>query len=352
LVVTSLFRSIALLVLLGFVTPAPNAQEPSSDTSGVLIGLRRQLDEDNPRYTTLWVRFGSNGAQIDEVPDILLVPQADGSFRTVGVTVVNEGTVSEQMIWSVPLGQTWTPRRIDPQQVEGCSHGDLSYLSLMREIIFANQDYLGIRESEESSCGPHPEGSSELSMVPLAQPDGRKLPFASLWGPAAQGAVSARIAKLLKDARADGCDQPSSESWSVRHDKGGHAQPAAVAPITDGELIRMQLPLQPIQPTPDNLKQWQAEPGWSFGPFDESRFGFRSIRLTLERTPFGWLPKFEIAVDYRPPRAKILDPFWGGSQLNVYTVNSRCAPVGPPRGLMRGGLVVGKPLATGTKPLT
>src|SRR5712692_3323692 len=47
----------------------------------------------------------------------------------------------------------------------------------------------------------------------------------------------------------------------------------------------MQLPLQPIEPTSDKLTQWKAEPRWSFGPFDESRFGFHSIALILERIP-------------------------------------------------------------------
>jgi len=56
--------------------------------------------------------------------------------------------------------------------------------------------------------------------------------------------------------------------------------------VTGGELLRMRLPLQRIQPTPANLKRWATEPRWSFGPFNESRFGFRSVALILERTPF------------------------------------------------------------------
>ena len=57
--------------------------------------------------------------------------------------------------------------------------------------------------------------------------------------------------------------------------------------IEGGELIRMQRPLRPIQPTPGNLRRWATEPRWSFGPFDESRFGFRSFTVILERTPLN-----------------------------------------------------------------
>ena len=67
---------------------------------------------------------------------------------------------------------------------------------------------------------------------------------------------------------------------------GARAQPAPIDPIEHGELMRMQLPLQPIQPTSDRLKQWEAAPRQSFGPFDESRVGFRSMTVTLERIPF------------------------------------------------------------------
>jgi hypothetical protein len=64
------------------------------------------------------------------------------------------------------------------------------------------------------------------------------------------------------------------------------AQQPPVLPNRDAELIRMQLPLQQMQPTAELVRQWATHPQQSFGGFNESRAGFRSITVTLERTPF------------------------------------------------------------------
>jgi hypothetical protein len=65
------------------------------------------------------------------------------------------------------------------------------------------------------------------------------------------------------------------------------AQTQPIGPLQFGELIRMRLPMERVEPTPQMKERWAQEPHWSFGPFDEGRFGFRSVTVTVERVHLG-----------------------------------------------------------------
>ena len=54
--------------------------------------------------------------------------------------------------------------------------------------------------------------------------------------------------------------------------------------LIGGELTRPQRPLDPVQLTPEKLSDLASQRHWSFGPYDEARFGFRNATITLEET--------------------------------------------------------------------
>jgi len=54
--------------------------------------------------------------------------------------------------------------------------------------------------------------------------------------------------------------------------------------LIGGELTRPQRPLDPVQLTPEQLTDLASQRHWSFGPYDEARFGFRNVTITLEET--------------------------------------------------------------------
>jgi len=54
--------------------------------------------------------------------------------------------------------------------------------------------------------------------------------------------------------------------------------------LIGGELTRPQRSLDPIQLTPQELTDLASQRHWSFGPYDEARFGFRNATITLEET--------------------------------------------------------------------
>jgi len=52
--------------------------------------------------------------------------------------------------------------------------------------------------------------------------------------------------------------------------------------LTGGELTRPQRALDPIQLTPEELSDLASKRRWSFGPYDEARFGFRAATITVD----------------------------------------------------------------------
>ena len=66
----------------------------------------------------------------------------------------------------------------------------------------------------------------------------------------------------------------------------GFQQSSDVKPasLIGGELTRPQRSLDPIQLTPQELTDLASQRHWSFGPYDEARFGFRNATITLEET--------------------------------------------------------------------
>lgn len=54
--------------------------------------------------------------------------------------------------------------------------------------------------------------------------------------------------------------------------------------LIGGELTRPQRSLDPIQLTPEQLSALASQRHWSFGPYDEARFGFRTATITIEET--------------------------------------------------------------------
>ena len=55
-------------------------------------------------------------------------------------------------------------------------------------------------------------------------------------------------------------------------------------PLIGGELTRPQRPLDRVRLTPEELSALASQRHWSFGPYDEARFGFRTATITLEET--------------------------------------------------------------------
>jgi hypothetical protein len=54
--------------------------------------------------------------------------------------------------------------------------------------------------------------------------------------------------------------------------------------LIGGELTRPQRSLDPVQLTPEQLRELATQRHWSFGPYDEAQFGFRTATITLEET--------------------------------------------------------------------
>jgi len=66
--------------------------------------------------------------------------------------------------------------------------------------------------------------------------------------------------------------------WLAMSTAVARVQPGNEA-LQGGELFVMQLPFEPVQPSASLVATWDGEPGRSFGPFDEARFGFRAAKL-------------------------------------------------------------------------
>ena len=97
----------AIAALLGLSLAAPGTA--NAQTSGVLIGIRRQGMESNPdsaHYETQWISKGPGGVRRTVVPE-LLVPRADGFWRVgVAATCVRDPQWRIDRVWMVPSSTT------------------------------------------------------------------------------------------------------------------------------------------------------------------------------------------------------------------------------------------------------
>lgn len=250
------------------------AGDAASQSSGLLLGLRYQIEIDRPvpyysgdadslsrdAYVTLYVTRQGRSVQVAERVEGLLIPSGGDFIRAGSKRSVYNNWV-EDFVWTSRHGARPDIPGIQPYNGENCE-GHRS-----QRIRFATARYLSLEERTAGYCAgaPHPWFFQTFAVVPIDSTAHTGLDIEHVLGDRARRAFDNQVERLSEiDDEDVFVSHPDPANWAIIRDRGvwrpvvrfSLADHIAVD-ATEDVMLDVAIPTQ-IAPRNQRLIPWES----------------------------------------------------------------------------------------------
>lgn len=171
----------------------------------MLLGLHAESDDSRASYRTYWIARESGAVRLVATGPDLLVPRRSGFWRVCLVSGhdLSEGQLNE---WdslvarpAIPARGRCTVRDEPPTQAE--SEGASCSTTSRTQILFVGSDAASLEQHQESNCGAHYSGGTDVRLASLD--DSLSIDLSKLLEPSRREALLPATIKAAREEFAD-----------------------------------------------------------------------------------------------------------------------------------------------------